>query len=48
MLVGPFVNAFSILNKFTHTQALIRTVEFSKDSMGKKEEIIYITYFTVN
>ena len=33
-----------LLNKFTYVQALISTVEFPEDSMGKKEEIIYITY----
>lgn len=36
------------LNKFTQAQALISTAEFSKDSMGKKEETIYTAYFIVH
>ena len=35
-------------NKVTHTQALISTAEFTKDSTREKGETIHITHFTVN
>lgn len=34
-------------NKFTHTQALISTAEFTEDSTADKEEIIHAVQFTV-